>query len=234
MGEKTGISWTDHTWNPWQGCRKVSPGCAHCYMYREKGRYGQDPAHVIRSSRATFSAPLRWKEPARVFVCSWSDFFIEDADPWRDEAWNIIRRTPHLTYQILTKRPENIDGRLPEIWPLPNVWLGVTAEDQQRFDERVKRLVNCAGVFAERLFISIEPMIGPIVLRSSFFHDSPWGPQHFWIIAGGETGPDARMMQPEWALSIKQQCEAWDIPFFMKQMTNRASIPEELQGQQFP
>ncbi len=81
MAENTGILWTDNTWNPWQGCHKVSPGCMNCYMYRDKNRYGQDPATVIRSKPATFNLPLKWKEPAKVFICSWSDFFIEEADP---------------------------------------------------------------------------------------------------------------------------------------------------------
>ena len=113
MAENSKIQWTDHTWNPWQGCRKVSPGCLNCYMYRDKKRYGQDPATVVRSKPPTFNKPLKWHDPAKVFVCSWSDFFIEDADEWRDDAWEIMRRTPHLTYQILTKRPRNIKDRLP-------------------------------------------------------------------------------------------------------------------------
>src|SRR3990167_11527130 len=110
MSDKTHINWTEATWNPWHGCIKVSPGCKNCYMYREKNRYGQDPAVVVRSKPATFNAPLKWKEPARVFTCSWSDFFIKQADPWRDEAWDIIYQTPHLTYLILTKRPERIEA----------------------------------------------------------------------------------------------------------------------------
>lgn len=116
MGKNSGIEWTDHTWNPWQGCLKVSPGCKQCYMYRDKKRYGQDPMVVVRSKPGTFRKPLQWKQPAKVFTCSWSDFFIEQADNWIDDAWNIIRQTPHLTYQILTKRPENIKDRLPEDW----------------------------------------------------------------------------------------------------------------------
>ena len=104
MGEQTAIEWATATWNPWQGCTKVSPGCTHCYMYREKGMYGQNPRLVVRS-KTVFHAPLRWKEPQpRVFTCSWSDWFHEAADPWRAEAWDIIRRTPRHTYLILTKR----------------------------------------------------------------------------------------------------------------------------------
>ena len=109
MTENTKIPWTDHSQNFWQGCHKVSPGCDHCYMEREKLRYGQEPGTVVRSSNATFYKPLIWDKPAKVFTCSWSDFFIEEADKgWRFDAWEVIRRTPHLTYQILTKRPERI------------------------------------------------------------------------------------------------------------------------------
>lgn len=236
MGKNTTIAWTEtvmpdgtvtpgHSWNPWQGCRKVSPGCLNCYMYRDKKRYGQDPAVVVRSKSATFNAPLKWKEPAKVFVCSWSDFFIEDADAWRDEAWEIMRRTPHLTYMLLTKRPQNISDRLPPGWPLKNVWLGVTAEDQERFDARMPYLIN-AGMQSPVMFVSIEPMIGPIHLHSIG--------ANLWVICGGESGPDARKMNPEWALSLKQRCEATGTPFFMKQMSGGQPIPDYLQGQEFP
>ena len=103
MAKTTGIEWATATWNPWHGCTKVSPGCAHCYMYRDKTRYGQNPAAVTRS-KTTFFDPLKWKEPqARIFTCSWSDFFIEEADAWRPEAWNIIQNTPQHSYLILTK-----------------------------------------------------------------------------------------------------------------------------------
>src|SRR3990167_8205664 len=108
MAERTAIEWTDATWNPWRGCRKVSPGCASCYMFRDQKRYGRDPSEVVPAANASFTAPLRWHRryslPVRflVFTCSWSDFFIEEADRWRPAAWDIIRRTPGLTYQILT------------------------------------------------------------------------------------------------------------------------------------
>ncbi|MGH2369611.1 MAG: DUF5131 family protein, partial [Chloroflexota bacterium] len=134
MGSTSSIEWTDATWNPWQGCTKVSPGCAHCYMYRDKARYGQDPTTVRRSTSATFYRPLAWRAPQRVFTCSWSDFFHEDADAWRSEAWDVIRRTPHLTYQVLTKRPDRLPDCLPADWPLPNVWLGTSVEYQRWVD----------------------------------------------------------------------------------------------------
>lgn len=236
MGRKTGIDWTDHTWNPWQGCRKISPGCVNCYMYRDKKRFGQDPATVIRSKPATFNAPLKWQDPAKVFVCSWSDFFIEDADPWRDEAWEIMRRTPHLTYQILTKRPENILDRLPADWPFGNVWLGVTVESQAQL-HRIEYLPVAEAVVK---FVSIEPMIGPVDLTAAINAPVPWDEMMSailaldWVIVGGETGPAARRMDPAWAARLKRQCKDAGVPFFMKQMTNKAPIPDFLQGREFP
>lgn len=220
MAKNSGIDWTDHTWNPWQGCRKVSPGCLHCYMYRDKQRFGHDPATVVRSKPATFSAPLKWKEPAKVFVCSWSDFFIEDADQWRAEALDIITRCKHLTFLLLTKRGE----RLPVNGYPGNVWVGVTAEDQDRFEERMLYL---SEIDAPVKFVSVEPMLEDISIYN-------YRSEIDWIICGGESGPHAREMKPEWALSLKDQCAADGIPFFMKQMSGKTPIPDFLQGREFP
>jgi len=242
MAFKTGISWTDHTWNPFQGCKKVSPGCLNCYMFRDKKRFGQDPEKVVKSKPATFYAPLKWKEPARVFVCSWSDFFIEDADPWRDEAWDIMLRTPHLTYQILTKRPENIIGRLPAGWPFKNVWLGVTAENQSQLKKRMPLLMVVPAAIR---FVSVEPMISEMSFRWGGWIDYPssedGASNHYdslrvidWLIVGGESGPNARYMDPQWAMELKNQCQETNTPFFMKQMSGNAPIPDYLQCRQFP
>lgn len=131
MGKHTGIAWAECTWNPWRGCTKISAGCDHCYMYRDQARYGQDP-RVVTRSKTTFRDPFRWKTPKRIFTCSWSDFFHGSADPWRDQAWDIIRQTPHHTYLILTKRPGRIPRHLPSDWGdgWPHVWLGVSVESQ--------------------------------------------------------------------------------------------------------
>ena len=161
MGDRSAIAWTDATWNPWQGCHKVSLGCKHCYMFREKHQYGQEPNVVVRSKPHTFNLPLQLKEPARVFTCSWSDFFIVEADPWHDEAWAIIRRTLHLTYQILTKRIERVAPLLP--WgrsaPWPNVQLVVSVEDEARADERIPELLRLNIAVRG---VSYEPALGPI------------------------------------------------------------------------
>jgi len=204
MGRFSQIEWTEATWNPWHGCRKVSPGCAHCYMYRDKIRYGQDPSNVVRG-KTTFALPLKWKEPRVIFTCSWSDFFIEEADAWRDAAWDIIRSTPHHTYQILTKRPERIFNHLPKVWPLPNVWLGVSVENP-RFYWRI-------GVLREILafvrFLSLEPLLAAMP-------DLPLDGIS-WVIVGGESGPQCRPMKSEWVCEIRDRCREFRIPFFFKQ-----------------
>lgn len=239
MSETTKISWTDKTWNPWQGCHRVSPGCAHCYMHTEKKRYGQDPTTVVRSKPPTFNAPKKWKEPAKVFTCSWSDFFIEEADPWRAEAWDIIRATPHLTYQILTKRPERIAACLPADWGggWANVWLGTTVEGAA-YRQRLYLLTSLPAAIH---FASCEPLIaepGNLGLGDA---------EHVgnipidWVICGGESGPGARPMDIEWARSLRDQCAAAGVAFWMKQLGghpnkrhNLEDLPEDLRIRQFP
>lgn len=181
MGETTVIEWSDATWNPWRGCDKVSPGCAECYMFRDQRRYGKDPSVVVRAAESTFYAPLRakkWQAPRKVFTCSWSDWFHEDADGWRDDAWDVIRQTPQHTYQVLTKRPERIADHLPADWGdgWPNVWLGVTIENE-RFVHRADILHE---VPAAVRFISAEPLLGPLHALDPTGID--------WLITGGESG----------------------------------------------
>ena len=198
------IEWTEATWNPGHGCTKVSPGCAHCYMYREKKRYGQEPATVVRS-KTTFDAPLKWKEPQLVFTCSWSDFFIEEADPWRHEAWEIIRSTPQHAYQILTKRSQRIATSLPQGWPFENVWLGVSVENPH-FYGRIEMLRKIPAFVR---FLSLEPLLAPMP------HLPLAGIS--WVIVGGESGPGCRPMKPEWVREIRDQCARGGVPFFFKQ-----------------
>jgi protein gp37 len=154
MGASTVIEWTDATANFWRGCTKVSPGCAECYMFRDQRRYGRDPEVVVRCSPTTFNAPMtrKWRAKAaaiaandgrrmRVFTCSWSDFFHEASDPWRADAWDVIRACPEYDWQILTKRPELVADRLPADWGdgWPHVWLGVSIENR-RFIHRADQL----------------------------------------------------------------------------------------------
>lgn len=222
MGEITAIKWTMATWNPWHGCIKISPGCKFCYMYRDKERYGQDPTVVMRS-KTKFNEPVKWKEAKLIFTCSWSDWFIEQADDWRDDAWDVIRRTPQHTYQILTKRPERIPDHLPADWGAgwPNVWLGVSVENQEYADKRIPLLLDAPAAVR---FISAEPLLGAININAYLntkFIDSGCYALHDmvdWVIVGGESGHGARPMRPDWARSLRDQCRAAGVPFFFKQV----------------
>jgi protein gp37 len=204
MAKLSEIEWTEATWNPWHGCLRISPGCAHCYMYRDKKRYGQDPSFVTKS-KTSFDAPLKWQKPRLIFTCSWSDFFIEEADPWREDAWNVIRNTPQHTYQILTKRPERINSHLPSDWPFENVWLGVSVENQ-RFYNRINVLQR---IPSQVRFLSLEPLLAPM----------PALPLDgiSWVIVGGESGPHCRPMKAQWVREIQLQCLTSRVPFFFKQ-----------------
>lgn len=215
MGEHTGIGWTQATWNPWMGCTKVSPGCAHCYMFREQTRYGNDP-ELVRRSKTKFNEPLKWTEPRLVFTCSWSDWFHEAADAWRDEAWAIIKQTPHLTYQILTKRPERMAAHLPSDWGqgYPNVWLGVSVENQ-RWISRAEILVN---TWAAVKFISAEPLLGPVDLLYRGPGPSALVEEIQWVIVGGESGANCRPMRLDWARQLRDQCADSKVAFFLKQL----------------
>ena len=228
---KTNISWTNYSHNFWYGCKKVSPGCRSCYAEREMKRFGKDFNTVTKAKG--FISPLMWKEPSMVFVNSWSDFFIEEADDWRDDAWDIIRRTPHLTYQILTKRPENIRSRLPDDWGdgWDNVWLGVSIESQ----EQIYRGWMLAHIPAKLRFISVEPLIDRV--------DLFWllnAKKISWIICGGESGANHRIMELDWVRSIKEDCDHFPgVAFFMKQdygfkPGERGRIPDDLWIQEFP
>jgi protein gp37 len=214
---ETHIQWTDSTWNPWHGCKKVSPGCKFCYMYRDKERYGQSPSTVLRS-KTNFRQPLKWKEPSLVFTCSWSDFFIEEADDWRPEAWEIIKNTPHLQYQILTKRPDRIAKCLPYDWGdgYENVWLGVSGEDE---DYTYNRLVELLKIPAKVRFLSAEPLIGDAVSSRT----TPLIESLDWVIIGGESGNETgnyryRPMDQQWAANLIQVCSIGKVACFHKRL----------------
>jgi protein gp37 len=247
MSEQTSIQWCGATWNPWQGCIKISQGCKNCYMYRDKERYGQDPRDVHRSSPATFNAPLRWQREVEqgrrrgqgrlIFTCSWSDWFIAEADAWRDEAWEIVRRCPNLIFQILTKRPERIADHLPPDWGdgYSNVWLGVSCEDQANAEHRVPVLL---AVPAAVRFLSCEPLLSEIDLTrlsqsSGDVINGLYGWHEFgsmrrvygvdWIICGGESGYAtgkyaARPCHVNWIRSIVAQCRAAGVSCHVKQL----------------
>ena len=239
MGATTAIAWTDHTFNPWWGCSRVSPGCQHCYAETFAKRTGHDVWGNTAERRffgdQHWLEPLKWNaaaeaagRPALVFCASMADVFEDrpDVAGERERLWSLVTRTPHLIWQLLTKRPENvaemvpvswsgwthlgIDNRPPE-WP-PNVWIGTTVEDQQRADERVPVLLDLP---APVRFLSAEPLLGPIKLRPE------WWAEIGWIIIGGESGPGHRPLVEEHALELAVRALAFDVPLFFKQHGGR-------------
>ncbi|HEY1056188.1 MAG TPA: DUF5131 family protein [Emticicia sp.] len=182
----TNIEWADFTHNFWNGCQKISAGCKFCYMHRLDEAHGKDPSIVRRAPNARFYEPLLKIQPGKVFTCSMSDFFIEEADPWRDDAWDVIRKTPHNTWQILTKRPERILEHLPKDWGegYPNVWLGVTVEDQKSFN-RVEILSKIPSALR---FISAEPLLEDVDFLITDENGNRAIDSFQWVILGGESG----------------------------------------------
>jgi protein gp37 len=246
LAKTTGIHWADATWNPWMGCAKVSEGCKNCYAERDMEKFGRDFGTPTRS-KTTFYDPLKWKEPRRIFVCSWSDFFLETVPQgWREDAWGTMYQAPQHTYLLLTKRPQNIAGMLPQddlapAWPWPNVCLGVSAENQRRANERIPLLLQ---VPAAVHFVSAEPLLGPIDFLGPWYDWlSGWTTEAesdrrgdpipiqvqidrlTWIITGGESDPTApRPMELDWARSIRDQCQEAGVAYFHKQNGGRRKI----------
>lgn len=185
-------------------------------MFRDKERKNLDPTIVVRTTEKTFNAALNWKEPKKIFTNSWSDFFIREADGWRDEAWDVIRRTPQHTWQILTKRPERIMECLPSDWGSgwDNVWLGTSTENQDTYNEREEIM---RYIPASLKFVSAEPLLSDIDMRVGL------GTTFDWIIVGGESGNETgkyryRACELDWIRSIVNQCKERNVPVFVKQL----------------
>jgi protein gp37 len=257
----TKIEWTDRTWNPVTGCTKVSPGCDHCYAEGIARRFAGSKAFphgfdvTLHSER--LGAPMRWRKPARVFVNSMSDLFHDDIpDRFIADVFAVMAITQQHTYQVLTKRHGRMRSLLssPEFfqlvadavrvrgevysrelvgWPLPNVWMGVSAEAHDQASLRIPALLQTPAAVR---FVSAEPLLAPVDLtalnaRNGAVIDCLNGdvksrtgeiyaacPARLdWVIVGGESGPGARPMHPEWARHLRDQCAASDVPFFMKQ-----------------
>ena len=225
--ENTSIEWCHHTFNPWIGCVEVSPGCANCYARIQSHRFGHATwgAETERkiSSEAYWKQPLKWNrqagnsgQPTRVFCGSMCDVFEWRADlhSHRDRLWELIEATPHLTWMLLTKRPENMNFLTPArwrgCWPR-NVWAMTTCENQAMADKRIPLLQDVPAAVRG---LSCEPMLSPIVLRVKTMLGKPFID---FVIAGGESGPHSRRMLPEWPRDLQQQCQLLGIKFFFKQ-----------------
>jgi len=204
------------TWNPWHGCHKYSEGCQHCYVYRMDAHFGRDPEQVVRTN--AFDLPLRRDRQGHyklapgtdVFTCLTSDFFLEEADPWRAEAWAIIRQRPDVQFSIITKRVVRLPDCLPADWGdgYPNVAVGATVENQRQAEIRLPHLLAAP---LQRRFVICEPLIGPVDL-------TPWLPGGLaYVMVGGESGGDARVCDYDWVLDLRQQCVAAGVPFVFKQ-----------------
>ncbi len=308
MAENSEISWTNHTFNPWMGCTKVSPACKNCYAERDfdhrykKVRWGPNGTRVV-TSEANWKKPLKWNsdyekefdlwdrhgrdtEPGRprVFCASLADVFEDWDGEMHDHNGNVLVKefensfefiaasgngdylvtmndvrkrlfkmidaTPHLDWLLLTKRPENIRRIWAAIENDPhsnggnfgmghrkNVWLGTSVENQEQADKRIPELLKCREL-ASVLFLSCEPLLGPLKLHRldnggaeeynclTAEVTQPWHNSTFrvsdrepidWVIAGGESGPNARPTHPDWFRSLRDQCAAAGVPFHFKQ-----------------
>ncbi|HET8638121.1 MAG TPA: phage Gp37/Gp68 family protein [Acidobacteriaceae bacterium] len=240
MAENSKIEWTDHTFNPWVGCTKISPACDHCYAEVWAKRTGQASLWAgerRRTSEANWQKPIKWDRDAardgvrrKVFCASLADVFDNQVpDRWREDLWHRIDQTKHLDWLLLTKRPQNIAKMLPDVrtgvpawgsgWP--NVWLGTTVENR----EEQRRIDWLRSIPAVVRFLSCEPMLAEITPDLSGVH---------WVICGGESGGAARFMMPGWARGLERHCREAGVAFFMKQMTGKAPIPDDLMIRQFP
>lgn len=235
MSTTTNIEWANSTFNPWIGCSKVSPGCAHCYAETlmdkrfGKARWGKGERRILTSIHNWYQ-PLVWDMNARkrgtrprVFCASVADVFDPEIPyQWRYDLFELIEATSNLDWLILTKRPEKIGRMIAEIatpmceaWDRQriapaNVWLGTSVEDQTRADIRIPALLKVPAAIH---FLSVEPLLGPVHLGDLSGLD--------WVIVGGESGPRARPMRTEWVFPIRDQCVSAGVAFFFKQWGGR-------------
>lgn len=210
LGDKSDIEWTDATWNPMTGCSKISAGCANCYSERIVKRWGGSFKYKFHPN--SLAQPGDWKKPRKIFVCSMSDLFQEEAsDEEIRQVFEAMGAGPQHTYQILTKRIERVMEwhlKRPTRINLPsNIWIGTSVENQEMARRRIPELIK---VRAKIRFLSVEPMLGPVSIYS-------WRKDIQWVIVGGESGPKARPLKPDWVRALRGECKALGIPFFFKQ-----------------
>ncbi len=229
------IEWTDRTWEPVQGCTKVSDGCRNCYAERlangRMKRFYPEGFDKIVLREDKLDQPLHWRKPSKIFVCSRADLFHPDV-PF-GIIYKVIRRIqncPQHTFQILTKRPERMEiffrhARTDDLYS-PNLWLGVSVENQKTADERIPLLLQCQAAVR---FVSYEPALGAVDLSPhlsevyEYMDDELGHPDKDerrlldGVILGGESGPGARPMHPGWPRKVRDDCQAAGVPFFFKQ-----------------
>ena len=272
MSENSKIEWCHHTFNPWIGCTKVGPGCDNCYAEADFDKR----RHVVqwgagqprkRTAMSTWAMPLRWNAKAerlgvryRVFCASLADVFDNEVPAeWRHDLFDLIERTPHLDWLLVTKRIGNVRQMIPDRWSVcmpPNLWLGITVVNQAEADRDIPKLL---GLKVSVRFLSMEPLLGAVDLTR--YHDwlgrsagGMWCPdcpergvgidpdEHThclgevvdaapydgidWVIVGGESGPKARPMHPQWARVLRDQCAEAGVPFLFKQHGEWIGVPD--------
>lgn len=226
------------TWNPWHGCRRVSEGCRHCYVYRQDAARQRDGGQIVRT--AAYDLPVRrsrdgrWKIPARetVFTCFTSDFLLPEADAWRAQAWEMIRLRRDLRFMFFTKRIERLAECLPDDWGAgwEHVTVGCTVENQRMADCRLPLFLELP---LRHRVIVCAPLLGPIDLGAYL------SPAIEECTVGGESGPEARVCDYDWVLALRDQCVAHGVPFRFHQTGARLlrqghlyRIPRSLQHDQ--
>jgi protein gp37 len=212
MATNSPIEWTEATWNPVTGCDKVSPGCAHCYAERMAGRLqamGQRnyvDGFAVRTHEHMLDHPLRWKKPLRIFVNSMSDLFHADIPvEFIERVFGVMNKANWHQYQVLTKRSERLRELSERMDWQPHIWMGVSVENQRH----AFRIHDLRMTGATVKFLSLEPLLGPLPNMNLEGID--------WVIVGGESGPGARPMKPEWVADIQEQCALAGVKFFFKQ-----------------
>jgi protein gp37 len=245
VSDRTRIEWTSATWNPTTGCDRVSSGCDHCYAltlakrlkaagnprYQVDGDTGRSgPGFGLTLHYDKIEQPLRWRRPRFVFVDSMSDLFHTEVPvEFINQVFNVMSRASQHRFQILTKRPGRMASVLRRVCPdpLPNVWLGTSVENQTWAGVRIPKLLETPAAVR---FLSCEPLLGPLDIATWLLTRVDVGVEVSsinelrridWVIVGGESGPHHRPMHPEWARSVRDQCEAAAVPFFFKQWGGR-------------
>ena len=204
------------TWNPWHGCHKISPGCQHCYVYRTDAKFDKDSSRVVKTT--TFNLPVRRARSGeyklapgtQVFTCFSSDFLVEEADQWREEAWRMMACRRDLWFFFITKRIDRLAACLPSDWGdgYPNVVVGCTVENQAMAEYRLP-IFRDAPI--RHKFLACEPLLERINLL-------PWlGPQIEQVLVGGESGPEARVCDYDWVLDLRAQCRERSVAFCFRQ-----------------